>query len=159
MSMAKAETKGKPGQPTKYKPEYCEAIIDFYDQEPWEEKEGKRLYQRRPSVNGFAKHIKACVASVYNWKTKDHDSFHPEFLEAWNTAKALSKDWLIDVGLSGLAPANSFKFVAVNCTDMRDKVETIHGATTELQTVLGLINGQNKGKLPKDDDKDTAGAS
>ena len=135
------------GRPTDYKPEFCQSLISFYDQSPWKVVNGKRQYQRRPSVNGFSKRINVCVATIYNWKTKDHESFQPEFLESWNKAKGLQKDWLIDVGLSGLAPANSFKFVAVNCTDMRDKQETEHGVSDGLADLMKEI-GSNGSGLP-----------
>ncbi len=137
--------KRKRGQPTKYKPAHCQALIDFFDVEPWEqqtikhyntdgeltkEEDGKRVYRRMPTIRAFAKHIKVCIASVYNWLDKDHASYQPGFLDSYNIAREYRKDWLIDVGLSGLAPANSFKFVAVNCTDMRDKQE--HELTGDL---------------------------
>lgn len=165
----------KRGQPTKYKPEHCQAIIRFFDVEPWDTlktKEynadgelvneidtGKRQYQRMPTIEGFAKSIEVCISTVDNWTNEKHDSFQPEFLVAYNKALTYRKGWLIDVGLSGLAPANSFKFVAVNCTDMRDKNETTHGVSKELTTVLRLINGSTKGKLPQDDDRDSSGTS
>lgn len=137
--------KRKAGQPTKYKPAHCQALIDFFDVEPWEQQkiehfddegrvikteEGKRVYRRMPTLRGFAKHIKTCIATVYNWLDQDHASYQPKFLDSYNIAREYRTDWLIDVGLSGLAPANSFKFVAVNCTDMRDKQE--HELTGDL---------------------------
>ena len=111
------------GQPTKYKPEFCDKLIKYFDIEPWEIVGDKRVYRRMPSLTRFAKKIKVGLTSIYNWSDKNHDSFQPEFLKACNRAKQIRKEWLIDVGLSGLAPANSFKFVAVNCTDMKDKQE------------------------------------
>lgn len=144
--MAKKNVKNKkPGQPTAYKPEYCQKLIAFFDKKPWLLVNGKRQYQRMPSVNGFSKSINVCTSTIYNWRTKDHDSFHNEFLVAWNKAQSLRKDWLIDVGLSGLAPANSFKFVAVNCTDMRDKQETEHGVSDALSELLEQIGSNGKG--------------
>ena len=138
--------KGDPGgQPTKYKEEHCQALISYFDAEPWKMVNGKRQYQRMPTITRFAKIISVAISTVYNWKDKDHDSFQPNFLEAYNKAKILRKEWLIDVGLSGLAPANSFKFVAVNCTDMRDKNETEHGLTGEVAELLKEMDGMTKG--------------
>lgn len=157
-----AKTKRKRGQPTKYKPQHCQDLIDFFDVEPWETQkieyyegeevvrveEGKRQYRRMPTIEGFAKSISVCIATVYNWIDKDHASYQAKFLDAYNKAKQYRKNWLIDVGLSGLAPANSFKFVAVNCTDMRDKQETKHKISEETAILLGMIDGSSKGKLP-----------
>ena len=132
--------RAKAGQPTKYKPEFCQAIIEYFDVEPWETpkieyyehgkvvriEEGKRQYRIMPSLLRFAKSIKVCYATIYNWVDPKHASFQPKFLDAYNTALEIRKEWLINVGLSGLAPANSFKFVAVNLTDMRDKQDVEH---------------------------------
>ena len=131
----KAAKRTRAGQPTKYKPVYCQALIDFFDVEPWESQkiehfedgelvrteDGKRQYRAMPTLLKFAKSIKVCYATIYNWVTPEHPSYQPKFLDTYNRAKQLRKEWLIDVGLSGLAPANSFKFVAVNLTDMSDK--------------------------------------
>lgn len=144
MAKKKTESKNKAGQPTKYKPAFCEEIVAFFDVEPWESQrieyygdegeitkteQGKRQYKRMPTLEGFAKAIGVCISTVDNWTNKEHASFQQEFLGAYNKALTYRKNWLIDVGLSGLAPANSFKFVAVNCTDMRDKQETVHNVT------------------------------
>jgi len=136
---ATKKSKHAVGRSTKYKPEFCDKLIKYFDAEPWKIVEGKRAYRRMPTIEGFAKRIKVCISTIYNWIDKDHASFQPEFLDAYNKAKQLRKNWLIDVGLSGLSPANSFKFVAVNCTDMRDKVQEEHtgpgGGPIELKVV------------------------
>lgn len=141
-----AKTKKKPGQPTKYKDEFCDKLIEFFDIEPWEErkidhfKNGevvwtdiKILPVRMPTLRGFAKSIKVSIRTVYDWISEKHGSHQPEFSHAFTYAKEIRKDWLIDVGLSGSAPPNSFKFVAVNVTDMRDKNETEHSGSVELK--------------------------
>lgn len=62
------------GRPTKYKPEYCEELIDHM-------KEGF-------SLESFAGKIGVCVDSLYAWR----DS-HPEFSEAIKGGKAASRYW------------------------------------------------------------------
>ena len=147
------------GQPTKYRRAHCQALIDFFDVEPWESQkiehfdedgaitkteDGKRVYRRMPTIEGFAKTITVCIATVYNWLDKEHASFQPKFLESYNRAREYRKNWLVDVGLSGLAPANSFKFVAVNCTDMRDKNETEHsGSKSFIEALSGAVSGND----------------
>jgi len=147
----------KMGAPTKYRPEFCQMLEDFFDEEPWDIIDNKRVYRRMPSLLGFAKKLSICYHTIYNWIDPKHASYHENFLHSYNKALKLRKQWLIDVGLSGLSPSNSFKFVAVNCTDMRDKSEKKHDVTPELQSVLGIINGSTKGKLPSQDDKDSLG--
>lgn len=164
--------KNKGGRPTKYKSAYCNKLIEHFDIEPWEEREIphykdgelawtdiKRLPARMPTLRGFAKTISVGISTIYDWLNKEHTSFQGKFSDAFICAREIRKDWLIDVGLSGGAPPASFKFVAVNVTDMRDKIETKHDVTPELQTVLGLINGSTKGKLPSEDSKDSSGTS
>lgn len=58
---------------------------------------------------------------IYNWLNEKHGSFQQEFLDAFTCAREIRKDWLIDLGLSGLTPPASFKFVAINVTEMRDQ--------------------------------------
>ena len=146
MTKRKDPKECKPGgQPTKYSPEMCQGVIDFFDVLPWKVKNGKRQYQRMPSLIGYAKSINVCYNTIYNWIDAKHGSFQPEFLLSYNKAKRCRKQWLIDVGLSGLAPANSFKFVAVNCTDMRDKQETEHSGEVGLTGLLASLDGNSRG--------------
>ena len=46
------------------------------------------------------------------------------FCNAYKEAKELQKEFLINIGLAGAAPAPFAIFTAKNVTDMRDKVET-----------------------------------
>lgn len=131
--------KAKRGQPTKYKKKFCQMLIDFFDCEPFDkielphyQKDGKTLkwmdYKitpaRMPSLIKFAKKIGVGYRTLYDWIDEKHNSYQPEFSQAYMHAKELRKEWLIDLGLSGFTPPQSFKFVAVNVTDMRDRQET-----------------------------------
>lgn len=125
----------KPGQPTKYKPEFCEKLIKFFDVEPYEKVElphyqsdGKTLKwmdyklipQRMPTLRKFAKSIEAGISTVYDWLNENHGSYQKKFSDAFTCAKEMRKDWLIDLGLSGLTPPLAYKFTAINVTDMVD---------------------------------------
>ena len=140
--MAKKKAK-KNGRPTRYRPNLCNKLIEHFDIEPWEErkiphytKSGEKdkkgesiivwtdikiLPVRMPTLRGFAKKMNIAVMTLYNWINPEHASYHKDFLCAFTCAKDIRKDWLIDLGLSGIAPPASFKFVAVNVTEMRDK--------------------------------------
>jgi len=135
----------KPGAPTKYKPEFCEQLIACFDIKPWTVVNGKRQYQRMPSFVRFADSINVCYRTIYSWADKESSVFHKDFLQAYNKAIQLRKEWLIDVGLSGLSPANSFKFVATNLTDMQDKSETKHGVTDALADLMKEISSDGTG--------------
>jgi hypothetical protein len=157
----KTKPKTKTGRPTKYKPAYCQALIDYFDIEPWEERQiphyklqGKQRFVawtdikmlpvRMPTLRGFAKKVNVGISTIYDWLNEQHGSYQQAFSGAFTCAQAIRKDWLIDVGLSGSAPPASFKFVAVNVTDMRDKSETEHsGAVTFTQALSGATSGND----------------
>lgn len=150
------EEKKRPGQPTKYKPEHCQALIDFFDVEPWETEEiphykngelawmdKKRVYRRLPSLLRFAKSINVCYRTVYDWADSKHGSYQAAFLQALTHARLIRKEMLIDLGLSGSVPPNSFKFVAVNMTDMRDKQEHELGGKDGAPIPVSIVDFRN----------------
>lgn len=154
------------GQPTKYKPEFCDKLIEFFDVEPYEKIElphyqadGKTLKwmdyklvpQRMPTLRKFAKSIVAGISSVYRWIDE-----YKDFRDAFTCAKEIRKDWLIDLGLSGLTPPLAYKFTAINVTDMvdtrviedkaddrlsEDERENLRKILRERQEPLKLIKG------------------
>lgn len=130
-----AKKKKKVGRPTNYRKTFCDKLIDFFDVEPYEKIElphyqadGKTLKwmdykivpQRMPTLRKFAKSIKISIRAVYNWVNPDSETFHKEFMHAFICAKEIRKEWLIDLGLSGLTPPLAYKFTAINVTDMVD---------------------------------------
>jgi len=136
-TVKKKKRRKKVGRPTIYKPSFCKKLIEHFDIEPWEErgiphyKNGevvwtdiKILPVRMPTLRGFAKIIGVGITTIYEWLNPAEPTYKKKFAGAFTCAKEIRKDWLIDLGLSGSAPPASFKFVAVNCTDMRDKQET-----------------------------------
>lgn len=114
------------GRPSKYKPEFCQALIDFYDVEPYEEKDGKRLANKLPTLRNFSKEIKIDISTVYDWVDPNSPRFKKELSDAFRRAKNLLKWFLIENGLNGCHNALYAKFVAINMTDMSDKQELDH---------------------------------
>lgn len=125
------------GRPSKYKPEYCIDIIKFFSVEKnhrWikkerttiksngteeTEKEYGYMANDLPTFDKFARSIEVNGDTIVAWTKK-----YPEFSAAYNTAKELQKEFLIDNGLKGLYPPATMIFVAKNITDMKDKTET-----------------------------------
>jgi hypothetical protein len=81
----------------------------------------KLVPARMPTIRKFAKKIGIHVSNVYKWLDSSCGAYQKDFQDAFTCAKAIRKDWLIDLGLSGLTPPLSFKFVAINVTDMVDR--------------------------------------
>lgn len=124
------------GRPSKYRPEFCNKLIEFFDVEPFRkielphyQKDGvtlrwmdyKIIPNRMPTLLKFARSIGVGYRTVYDWMDEKHSSYHQEFSQAFTIAKQLRKDFLNDLGLSGLTPPASFKFIAINVTDMIDE--------------------------------------
>lgn len=117
------------GQPTKYKPEYCQQLIDYFSIEPLEiireqeitDTEGgkyisRRLPQRFPWFEGFARKIGVHRNTLKNWCDE-----YPEFAEAYETAKDLQREFLVDIGLSGATSASFAIFTMKNVCGWRDE--------------------------------------
>lgn len=140
-----AKSQKKAGRPTKYKSKYCDKLIDFFDQEPYQDvviphydkKKGKagkiviwddfrRVPNKLPTLRDFAKSINVSVRVVYNWVDTESKTFHKEFLHAFTQAKDIRKWFLIQNGLQGLYNPLFAKFTAINVTDMSDTQEVIH---------------------------------
>ena len=107
----------------------------------------KYVPNKFPTILKFAKKIGVDYLTVYRWaeegkdegddedtsegtvkiitkEQQEHKENLKQFCKAYKTTKALQKDFLIHVGLSGASPSAFAIFTAKNVTDMRDKVES-----------------------------------
>ena len=117
------------GRPTDYRPEYCKSIIEFFDQPLYivKKKEiasgGRKVVIEEehpnslPTFERFARKIGVDHDTLRNWTKK-----FPEFFGAYKICKDIQKDFLIEHGSKGNYNAAFSKFLAVNVTDLRDKV-------------------------------------
>jgi hypothetical protein len=106
------------GAPTKYKPEYCEQIVHYFDVTPTVQEKADTGLVIFPTFERFAANINVNFETLLNWGKE-----HPEFFESYKKCKEMQKAFLIQAGLNGLYAPAAFCFVAKNCTDMRDKTE------------------------------------
>lgn len=121
------------GCPTKYKPEYCEQIITYFNKPAYEpiiikddngnetvatNKQGKPIFKpcSLPTKEGFAFSIGVHSETLINWAKK-----FVEFFEAIKKAENLQKNILIQNGLIGNYEKTFAIFVAKNVTDMKDQ--------------------------------------
>jgi len=123
------------GRPTKYKPEYCESIVQYFS-------EGfKEHITPIPFLYNWCQSIGITKKTAHNWKEQ-----HEDFLHAYDAAKELQKQWLVQGGLDGSFNAAFCKFVAINMTDMVDASEV-------KQTVTDKKKIKDKVDLSKLSDK------
>lgn len=131
----KKTTTKKTGRPTKYKKEFADELIAFYDGDPYEDvkinhyKKGeiswtdtKRMPAKLPTMVEFARHIGVGLRTCFDWLDSEHSSYQKEFSRAYTRlAKKAQKNFLIQNGLQGLYNPVFAKFVAINISDMIDK--------------------------------------
>lgn len=124
--------RNKNGRPSKYKSEFCQQLIAFFDVEPYEDKplehygkdgevkwtDYKRMANKLPTMRNFAKEIGVSIDTVYEWVKQ-----HKDFSDAFTQAKDLQKWFLIENGLNNCYNPAFAIFTAKNITDMKDKVE------------------------------------
>jgi len=154
----KTNNKAKNGRPSKYKLEYCEEIIKFFNVEPYEDREiphyndegnivwtdYKRFGVKLPTLVQFAKNIGVCYSTVYNWQNEKHTSFHKEFLEAYTRAKEMQKDFLIQAGCLGVYNARFAIFAAINITDMKNQITSEITGSTDRPLHIILFDQRDK---------------
>lgn len=121
------------GRPSKYDPEYCQKMIDFFDIDHTVIKT-KTVYDKKtgevntveveecaklPTFERFAANLGTHRETLRNWCNE-----HDEFFAAYKKCQELQKDMLIDLAIRGYYNPTFSIFTAKNITDMRDKVET-----------------------------------
>ena len=145
------------GRPTKYKEEYCEGIIKYFDVPTSVEKKNKDgsikiIPSDLPLLSGFAGSIGVCRDTVYEWangKNEDESLKHPDFSYALKRAKDLQEKLLVTNAMKGLYNSTFAIFTAKNILGWRDKqeVETTHKGNIGLD-VAGLVK-KTKDELSK----------
>ena len=103
----------KIGRPTKYKPEYCQAIIDYFDI-PMFGTDGKP--NTPPYLMNFAQSIGINTDTLYEWKAK-----HPEFSEAYSIAQEKQKQIVMNHALTGGYNASFAWKMMMNMFSWRDQ--------------------------------------
>ena len=103
------------GAPSKYKPEYCKKIIDYFNLDPFEtikDQEGQDtgIYRHKfPSFERFAQELGVSVNTLKNWAKK-----HADFLIAVEKAENLQQAFLSESALYGLVNSPFAVFTAKN---------------------------------------------
>jgi hypothetical protein len=120
------------GRPTKYRPEYCQSIIDYFSIEPNYEQELN--HYKNGEVNFVDKKVKAnklptfhgFAATIGLTDTKtmlDWCKIHPDFCHSYARAKELQKHFIAENALNGAYNANFSQFLLHNISDWKIKQE------------------------------------
>ena len=125
--MTKPKENPEPGgRPTKYKPEFCEQIIELG-------KQGKLPVQVAVAF-GVSK------STLHNWL----DQF-PEFLDAFTEYKAICEDWFVNLNIEHATEdragnAGSAKFLLMAAFDgWREKTDAKTDVTSKGDAIGGAI--------------------
>lgn len=123
------EKKNPVGAPIKYNSDVPKKLIEFFSRDLFVEMDnGKTMPNRLPTIEKFCADIDIVTSTFYEWCKK-----YPELSSAFNKAKQFQKDQLMQLALMGFYKEGFAKFVAVNITDMRDKVESQNTNTNEIK--------------------------
>lgn len=122
----------KMGRPTSYLPEYCERLVAWFSGERTErvikkrrvipQKNGTQAEEIEyetlglgvPTFDGFAASIGKHAARLHEWV-----KVHPEFREAFARARALQRDWLVELATRNLISAGTYSYTMSNISDWR----------------------------------------
>jgi len=128
------------GRPTKYKPEFCDMLIEFFDQPFYEDvkiphyrkgevhwEDIKRMPNKLPTMVEFVKWLRkekgvlVSYSAIYDWLDQKNGAFQQMFLQTFKRiCKPLQQNFLVQNALQGLYNPLFAKFTAINITDMKD---------------------------------------
>ena len=164
----KKKAKGAGGRPSKYKPEYCEDIVEYFSIDPVAERVESTRYDKDGNVSGetlketgpilptftrYALKIGVCDDTLLNWSKE-----FPEFLVAYRRCEKLQEDvWRINA-LKGTYNAAFSIFLGKNVFGYKDKTEIEQNTTVTVMPTIKLANNQSL-LLDVGDDPDMIGES
>ena len=164
----KLETKDKHpgGRPTKYKQEYNQMMLDYFNQEPYKDEVHEnskgdlkmvRVVVMLPTLVGFACKIGVTRETLHHWAhTKDENDshIHPEFSDTYNRAKAYQEYILVANGLTGGYVPNFAIFTAKNIIGWRDSkdlsVSGPGGGPIKTQKITEDMSPEEAGRIYKE---------
>lgn len=126
------------GFPSKYRPEFPEMMINYFDIPPFSyheltnEKTGEvrrdKITNALPTKAGFAAQLRVSTCTLLDWsrKTNEDGSLrYPEFAEAYEIVDAFQEHILITNTLMGKYNSPFAMFVAKNRLGMKDKQDIV----------------------------------
>ena len=124
-------------RPTKYKAEYAtDEYLDKYVI-------ACQVKEKLVSLCGFSVYIGICEDTLQEWR-----KVHAEFSVSLSRLKQMSKEMLCNRGIDSTYNRTIAKLILSSNHGMAERTETQHSLDKPTATLLGLIDGNSKGKLP-----------
>jgi hypothetical protein len=121
----------KRGAPVKYHDGVPDQLISFFNKPLFQEINGKTMPNFLPTIEKFCFEIDIATSTFYEWCKK-----YDDLSSAFQKAKQIQKDQLMQLSLLGFYKEGFAKFVAINITDMRDSKETTHNLSEETKKLV-----------------------
>lgn len=115
------------GRPTKYKPEYCQQLVDYFNRPLAVSNGRKKEASELPMLIGFAMEIGVCVDTLHEWQ-----NVHPEFSEAYKKAKKLQEQLIAANAMNNRYNAYFAQFMLKNNHGWKDKQEVEQTQTIKI---------------------------
>ena len=138
------KNKTKRGRPSKYKPEYCTDILEYFNVAPYRMVKGVKVANDMRFISAYARHIKVCEDTIYEWA-----KVHPKFSESLKKVKKMQLEHLVTNGLLNLFAQPFAIFTMKNICGWRDKKEIEHKGAKEQKVVIVYPPSYKKVEQPK----------
>jgi len=126
--------KNSGGRPTKYKPEYCQDIIDFFTTSL-----SNPDKPELPFFSAYARKIQVNTDTLHEWK-----KVHPKFSESYSKCQQIQEEILTQGGLSRTFDAGFAWRTGKNICGWRDVKEFKQDVKTEHDISPALADMFNK---------------
>lgn len=143
----KTQAKKRPvGRPTKYKPEYCQDIIEFFESHPLTitkvktirhkdgsvEEEEYEAPGKPPLLYRYAQKLGVTRDTLHEWGTQ-----HPDFSDALKKAKDIQAGFIVDNAMTDIGPTTFSIFMMKNNHNWSDRVEQKVETKMSLENLVG----------------------
>lgn len=130
--MTSKKTTKKRGRPTKYKKEFCDRMVEWFDRELTILKEVDKIeYGKVVKVEAEAPNEPPMFGTfarqelgIYHQTMITWTKQYPEFNEAYRECKQIQRDFIVMGCLMGHLNSNFGRFTMKNISEWRDNIET-----------------------------------
>lgn len=135
------------GRPTNYRPEYCQAIVEYFaDRNSWEINTDAKGSMKAipsskiPTIARWCHSIGVSTRVLDDWQRR-----HPEFAEAYQMARELQQSFAIELAAAGIGTGMMNTFMQVK-HDWRVAREDEEHTNEPIQKVVVEVVGANPHK-------------